>query len=239
MFDVDGIDGNGNDWNILVGEPVYGANWWLTNGSSADAKAADPSGANDGGNGSAYFGTLAEWKTALPNARVYAGGFSLGSGVKGDGVIDSITYDGTTYRFTSTPSTTTVVRKVHGTSSILRRPHRVRIDLRSETQPAHTTLGRKLHWVVKVDGRVVLNIHEGFGAHDVLRQHFASRVRQAPDRDPEERRPGSPPRRQVLTQSPRGTGRRQGSRIDLQEVRAGLDGAARTTPLPPPAAPRR
>ena len=174
VFDADGVTGNGNDYNMLVGEPVYGGNWWLTNASSADAKAADPSGANDSGNGSAYFGTLAEWGAALPNARMYAGGFSLGSGVKGDGVIDSITYDGTTYRFTSVASTTTAVRNVHGTSSILRRPHGVRIDLRSESQPANTTLGRKLHWVVKVDGRVALNIREGFGAHDVLRVHFAA-----------------------------------------------------------------
>ena len=175
MFDADGIDGNGNDYNILVGEPVYGDNWWLTNSSSATAKAADPSGANDGGNGSAYFGTLAEWANALPDARVYAGGFSLGSGVKGDGVIDSITYDGTTYRFTNTASApTTTVRNVHGTSSILRRAHAVRFDLRSELQPAHTTLGKKLHWVVKVDGHAVLNVREGFGAHDVYRQHFAT-----------------------------------------------------------------
>ena len=120
VFDVDGVDGNGNDWNILVGEPVYGANWWLTNGSSADAKAVDPSGANDGGNGSIWFGTLAEWGAALPNARVYAGGFSLGSGVKGDGVIHSITYGGTTYGFTSNPSATTTIRNVHGTSSVVR-----------------------------------------------------------------------------------------------------------------------
>ena len=42
VFDADSITGNGNDYNILVGEPVYGDNGWLTNGSSADAKAADP-----------------------------------------------------------------------------------------------------------------------------------------------------------------------------------------------------
>src|SRR5262245_7654822 len=58
VFDADNITGNGNDYNVLVGESVYGHNWWLTSGSSADAKAADPSGANDGGNGSAWFGTL-------------------------------------------------------------------------------------------------------------------------------------------------------------------------------------
>ena len=28
--------------------------------------------------------------------------------------------------------------------------------------------------MVKVDGRVALNVREGFGAHDVLRQHFAT-----------------------------------------------------------------
>ena len=50
VFDVDSRR-HGND-NILVGESVYGDNWWLTNSSSADAKAADPSGANNGGNGS-------------------------------------------------------------------------------------------------------------------------------------------------------------------------------------------
>ena len=99
VFDVDDIAGNGNDYNILVGEPVYGNVWWLTGGSSADAKAADPSGANNGGNGSEWFGTLNEWRTALPNAQVLAGGFSLGSGVHGDGDITSMTYGDTTYRF--------------------------------------------------------------------------------------------------------------------------------------------
>jgi hypothetical protein len=173
VFDVDGVDGNGNDWNILVGEPVYGANWWLTNGSSADAKAVDPSGGNDGGNGSAWFGTLAEWGAALPNARVYAGGFSLGSGVKGDGVIHSITYGGTTYGFTSNPSTTTTIRDVHGTSKVVVRPRGVRVHLRSEAQPANTVIGKNLKWRVKVDGRVVFRASQGFGAHDVVRQHFA------------------------------------------------------------------
>ncbi len=175
VFDVDGVDGNGNDYNILVGEPVYGANWWLTNGSSAIAKAADPSGANDGGNGSAYFGTLAEWKSALPDARILAGGFSLGSGVKGDGVIDSITYDGTTYRFTKTTPEVKTVRNVHGHSTKTIRAHGVRIDLFSNAKPAtDTVLGAKLDWKVKVDGRLTFHTKQGFGDHDVVRQHFAT-----------------------------------------------------------------
>ena len=177
VFDADGIDKNGNDYNILVGEPVYGGNWWLTNGSSATAKAADPSGADNGGNGSDYFGTLTDWSNALPNARVYAAGFSLGSQVKGDGVIDSMTYGDTTYRFSSiTPAAPVVktVANVRGSSAIAVRPHGVRVDLRSQPQPDNTVLGRKLHWVVKVDGHTVLNVREGFGAHDVARQHLAT-----------------------------------------------------------------
>lgn len=100
VFDADNVSGNGNDYNILVGEPVYGANWWLTGGSSAAAKAADPSGAENGGNGSEWFGTLAQWKAALPDATMYASGFSLGSGVKGQGLIRSITLDNDQYLFT-------------------------------------------------------------------------------------------------------------------------------------------
>ncbi len=99
VFDVDNITGNGNDYNILVGESVYGANWWLTSGSSADAKAADPSGPNNTGNGSQWFGTLAEWEAAFPSENVLAYGFSLGSGVLGDGVINAMTYGDTTYTF--------------------------------------------------------------------------------------------------------------------------------------------
>ena len=52
-----------------------------------------------GGSGSDYHGTLDEWRAAFPNANVMAFGFSLGSGVKGDGVINSITFAGTTYTF--------------------------------------------------------------------------------------------------------------------------------------------
>ena len=100
VFDADGIDGNGNDYNILVGEPVYNGNWWLTNASSNTAKAADPSGAANGGNGSEWFGTLAQWRAALPGARLYAVGFSLGSGILGDGTIASMTFGDKHYDFT-------------------------------------------------------------------------------------------------------------------------------------------
>jgi hypothetical protein len=121
VFDADDVSGNGNDYNVLVGEPVYGNVWWLTSGSSVEAKMADPSGDNNSGNGSEWFGTLAQWGEVLPNGRVYAGGFSLGSGVHGDGFIASMTYGDTTYRFAQelivTPRFTHSATKSCGTVS--------------------------------------------------------------------------------------------------------------------------
>ena len=74
VFDFDDVDNNGNDNNILVGEPdSYGAAWWLTPASSDDAKAVDPSGADNTGGGSEWFGTLAEWVAAMPDARFLRG----------------------------------------------------------------------------------------------------------------------------------------------------------------------
>lgn len=99
VFDLDGIAGNGNDYNILVGESIYADNWWLTRSSSDDAKAADPSGAQNGGNGSEWFGTLAQWEAALDQESVKAYGFSLGSGVRGDGVIESMAFGEERYTF--------------------------------------------------------------------------------------------------------------------------------------------
>ena len=49
-------------------------------------KALAPS--HTGGSGSANHGTLDQWRDAFPDAQVKAFGFSLGSGVKGDGVTE-------------------------------------------------------------------------------------------------------------------------------------------------------
>ena len=98
--DFDGVDGdaNGGVDGILVGEPTYyGTTWWLSNGSEQFVKDGAPS--TGGGYGSPWFGTLAEWSGAFPAATVTTFGFSLGSGVLGDHVIDSMSYAGTTYTF--------------------------------------------------------------------------------------------------------------------------------------------
>ncbi|MEO6604087.1 MAG: Ig-like domain-containing protein [Aeromicrobium sp.] len=97
---------NDNDIDgILVGEPtyadgttLYGNDWWLSNGSDQVVKDAAPS--HTGGSGSDNHGTLAQWRTAFPNADILQSGWSLGSGVKGDGTINSITVCADKYYFT-------------------------------------------------------------------------------------------------------------------------------------------
>lgn len=92
------FDDDGSADGILVGEPAsYGADWWASNGSQQFVKDGAPS--HTGGSGSANHGTLDQWRAAFPDAQVLAFGFSLGSGVEGDGVITSIDFAGTSYTF--------------------------------------------------------------------------------------------------------------------------------------------
>lgn len=91
-------DGDGN-WNgVIIGEAsYYGANWWLS--SISDQNMKDHAPHNGGGYGSPWYGTLAEWNTAFPTTQVVWIGFSLGSGVLGDGVITSMTFGCHVYTF--------------------------------------------------------------------------------------------------------------------------------------------
>jgi hypothetical protein len=91
------FDGNGTDDGILVGETVYGNDWWASNGSEQFVKDGAPS--HTGGSGTVNHGTLDQWRTAFPDAQVTAFGFSLGSGVEGDGMLDAITFAGDRYTF--------------------------------------------------------------------------------------------------------------------------------------------
>jgi hypothetical protein len=95
------FDDDGSKDGILVGEPgVYGNDWWLSNGSEEFVKDGAPS--HTGGSGSANHGSLDQWRAAFPDAVVQAFGFSLGSGVKGDGVITAIGFAGTRNAFAKT-----------------------------------------------------------------------------------------------------------------------------------------
>lgn len=84
------FDGNGTTDGTLVGEAVYGNNWWLTSGSAAFVKAGAPH--TGGGNGSEWYGTLDEWLTAFPSAKVTVAGFALGSGVFASGTLHTLTF---------------------------------------------------------------------------------------------------------------------------------------------------
>lgn len=105
------FNGDGSIDGILVGEPtyadgspLYGNDWWASNGSKQFVKDGAPS--HSGGFGSSNHGTLAQWKTAFPGAKVLQGGWSLGSGVKGDGFIHNFVIAGDTYTFTPSSITT-------------------------------------------------------------------------------------------------------------------------------------
>lgn len=91
------LDGNGTTDTILVGESVYGNDWW----GVESAWATYPSGAPEtgGGFGSTKHGTLAQWNALYPSAKVQSVGFSLGSGVFADGQINSMTFGETTFTF--------------------------------------------------------------------------------------------------------------------------------------------
>ncbi|GAB3037769.1 hypothetical protein GCM10027052_15880 [Parafrigoribacterium mesophilum] len=91
------FDGDGVADGILVGETVYGNDWWLSNGAAKFAKDAAPS--HETGSGSSNHGTLDQWRAVFPEAEVQAFGFSLGSGVLGDGVLNAINFAGTHYTF--------------------------------------------------------------------------------------------------------------------------------------------
>ena len=97
------FDNNGSIDGILVGEPTfYGNDWWLNNTAQPFVKAGAPH--TGGGSGSLWHGTLAEWSASFPNAHVKAFGFSLGSGVKGDWVINAINFNNTRYTSRRTSS---------------------------------------------------------------------------------------------------------------------------------------
>lgn len=91
------FDNNGTPDGILVGEAVYGDDWWLSNSAAQFVKDAAP--VTGGGSGSAYHGTLNGWLASFPDAQVKAVGFSLGSGVHADGTLRSLTFGCYTWKF--------------------------------------------------------------------------------------------------------------------------------------------
>ncbi len=172
-FDADGRSSTTDDRGLLVGEEVYGGVWWLTNSSSPSLQGAGAPHTGVG-YGSNNWGTLQEWSDKYPNATALQGGFSLGSGVKGDGVIPKMTYGTTTYTFSNVvapPATTPA--DVTGSYAKTYSNRYLKIVFTSDAQQANTTLGKKLAWEVRVDGDVALQSQQYFGDTDVWATRFA------------------------------------------------------------------
>lgn len=176
VFDFDQTPGNGNDFNILVGEPIYGNDFWLTNGSSADAHGVCPE--TGGGFGSACHGTLSQWKGAIPNADVKAYGFSLGSGVHGAGVLHNIVADSTEFRFSDTtnppPTPTTVDVTGHVTITKKVGPHAKSLisHLSTDALGPNQIEGHKAHWKVFSDNHRIYKSVMGAGDATKVRARF-------------------------------------------------------------------
>ena len=107
------LDNDGTPTGYLVIEDAYNGEWWLSANWNGDVPASELPVSAVGGGG-ADWASPQEFLNAFPDARIKAIGYSLGSGVKGDGVISSITAGCHVYTFgivppvTYEPSCTTV-----------------------------------------------------------------------------------------------------------------------------------
>ncbi|MCW2786835.1 MAG: hypothetical protein JWP74_3352 [Marmoricola sp.] len=175
------FDNDGTPDGILVGENVYGGqDVWLSNGSKDAYKGAGaPS--NTGGSGSANHGTLAQWSAMYPNAQILDGGFSLGSGVKGDGVLRSLTYGPDRYVFTDeapvvvpVPPTTNPVTSSGTWDNGTRLG---RFLMRTPTIPGNDTgKGTKVHWEIYLNGQLRYSAYVSWGSYANWQQRFAKNI---------------------------------------------------------------
>ncbi len=176
VFDADGDPSTTTDaYNVLVGEPVYGDDFWYTGGQIRATAHGVTCPENSGGSGSDCHGTLAEWQQALPNAKVYAVGFSLGSGIKGDGVLHDIQFGDTDYQFTNEPEITTV--PVTGTATAKEVDYRhasvLKISFATDDLGTNEAQGKKLTFKVTDNDDVVYRAKMGAGEDGYAKLRFA------------------------------------------------------------------
>lgn len=166
VFDMDGDRTNDNTFNILVGEPTYGDDFWYTGGQTRAAARGFSCPETSGGSGSDCHGTLAEWQQTLPDAEVYAIGFSLGSGIKGDGFIQDIKVGDTDYRFTNEAAVHTVPVTGDATARVWAKAHYdlLKIKMVTDALGENQVQGHKLWFRVTDNGATVF--HSKLGADD-------------------------------------------------------------------------
>jgi hypothetical protein len=176
VFDTDGDTSTTADsWNILVGEPIYHGDYWLSTSSDIYKNHHDLCPETTGGSGSDCHGTLAEWQAEFPDAKVYAAGFSLGSGVKGDGVIRDIQVGDTDYQFTSEPEVTKVDVTGTATTNQYEKRHAKRLNVRIVTHELgdNQVVGKKLWFRITADGHTVYHAKLGAGSDSRVHLRFA------------------------------------------------------------------
>jgi hypothetical protein len=115
--------------------------------------------------------------TAAVTGNAISGIWYTPDGTEATGLLNydagKITVSGNTFVNTEVRIDGVVTSNVFGQSTIARRTHGVRIDLRSYAKPAaQTVLGTKLDWKIKVDGSVKLHTKQGFSAHTVYVEDF-------------------------------------------------------------------
>jgi hypothetical protein len=173
LFDADGDSTTTADgYNVLVGEPTYGDDYWMSTGSSIYKNHHDQCPETTGGSGSDCHGTLAEWQTAFPNALLYAAGFSLGSGIEGDGVIHDLQVGDTDYQFTSEPAVTTVAVTGSATATVSETAHFHVLDVDMVTDPLGENEVAGSHLWFKITDNDETVFHSRMGAEDEAHLHL-------------------------------------------------------------------
>ena len=167
VFDTNSDRSDAGSFNVLVGEQVYtpGAgdgdnltDWWYPGGTTRAAERGITCPSTTGGSGSDCHGTLQQWHDGVPTAEVYAYGFSLGSGLKGDGVLRSLTYGNDEYVFTDADAPVTcppapTTEDVSASSTLTKSGRVVTADFVSQPLGANAKQGAKVTWSVRIDSK--------------------------------------------------------------------------------------
>lgn len=140
-------DGNPATYDgILVGEPVYGANWWASTPAvwpELDASIHQP------GGGGPVSGTLTAFHGVDADATVIAVGFSLGTlavGQETKGTLSSLTFNNTQWKFgvCELPVTTTTTTPVTTTTDPTVESPMDTSSTSTSSTPAETTMSSTL-----------------------------------------------------------------------------------------------
>jgi LPXTG-motif cell wall-anchored protein len=129
VMDLNGAAAGG--FTVLVYEDTYQTTgregtWWSTGN-----RGEGPTIHHDGGHGSTAWATLPEWQASYPDAVINAFGFSLGSGVTGESVVDKITFGCNVFDFAYANSAPTAAFTATATGT----PGQYTFDGTSSTDP--------------------------------------------------------------------------------------------------------